>query len=83
MRRQGKRTYTVTKAYRVISLLSCFGKVVEKAVATCDASCCEITVFFHRGQRRVVELVARVENAWAKKRTALALLLDVKGTFEK
>jgi hypothetical protein len=58
LRKQGKPTYTIAKAYRVISLLSCLGKVVEK-------------------------LVTKVENAWVKKRTALALLLDVKGAFDR
>jgi hypothetical protein len=91
LRKQGKLTYTVAKAYRVISLLSCFGKVVEKVVATWIASFCEKNDVFHRGQfgcRRgrstldaVAQLVAKVENTWAKKRTALALLLDVRGAF--
>jgi hypothetical protein len=91
LRKQGKPTYTVAKAYRVISLLSCFGKVVEKVVATWIASFCEMNDVFHRGQfgcRRdrgtsdaVAQLVAKVENTWAKKRTALALILDVRGAF--
>jgi hypothetical protein len=34
LRKQGKPTYTVAKAYRIISLLSYLGKVVEKAIAT-------------------------------------------------
>jgi len=50
LRKQGKPTYTVAKAYRVISLLSCFGKVVEKAVATWIASFCEKNNVFHQGQ---------------------------------
>lgn len=93
MRKQGKPTYTVAKAYRIISLLSCFGKVVEKAVATWIASFCETNNVFHQGQfgcRRargtsdaVAQLVSRVETAWSKKRIALALLLDVKGAFDR
>ena len=93
LRKQGKPTYTVAKAYRVISLLSCFGKVVEKVVATWIASFCENNNVFHRGQfgcRRgrstldaVAQLVAKVENTWTKKRTALALLLDVRGAFDR
>jgi hypothetical protein len=39
LRKQGKPTYTAANAYRVISLLSCFGKVVEKVVATWIAVC--------------------------------------------
>lgn len=34
MRKQGKPTYTVAKAYRVVTLLSCLGKVVETVVAS-------------------------------------------------
>lgn len=41
LRKQGEPTYTIAKAYRVTSLLSCLGKVVEKVVATWIASCCE------------------------------------------
>jgi hypothetical protein len=50
LRKQGKPTYTVAKAYRVISLLSCIGKVVERVVTTWIASFCEINGVFHRGQ---------------------------------
>ena len=93
LRKQGKPTYTVAKAYRVISLLSCLGKVVEKVVATWITNFCEREDNFHRGQfgcRRgrgtsdaVAQLVAKVEKAWGTKRTALALLLDVKGAFDR
>jgi len=31
----------------------------------------------------LAQLVAKVENTWAKKRTALALLLDVRGAFDR
>lgn len=50
LRKQGKPTYTAAKAYRVISLLNCLGKVVERAVATWIASHCEANEIFHRGQ---------------------------------
>ena len=50
LRKQGKSTYTVAKAYRVISLLSCLGKVVEKVVATWIASFCEKNEIFHTRQ---------------------------------
>lgn len=93
LRKHGKPTYSIAKAYRVISLLSCLGKVVERAVATWIASYCDTNEIFHRGQfgcRRgrgtsdaVAQLVAKVENAWSQKRIALALLLDVKGAFDR
>jgi retron-type reverse transcriptase len=93
LRKQGKSTYSVAKAYRVISLLTCLGKEVERAVASWIASYCETNDIFHRGQfgsRRgrgtsdaVAQLVAKVENAWSPKRIALALLPDVKGAFDR
>jgi hypothetical protein len=52
LRKQDKPTYTIVKAYRVVSLLSCFGKVIEKVVATWIASFCESSEtneVFHRG----------------------------------
>ena len=93
LRKQGKPTYIAAKAYRVISLLSCLGKVVEKVIATWITNFCEKEDTFHRGQfgcRQgrgtsdvVAQLVAKVEKAWGTKRTALALLLDVKGAFDR
>jgi retron-type reverse transcriptase len=77
----------------VISLLSCLGKVVERAVTTYFASYCETNEIFHRGQfdcrwgrgtsDALAQLVAKVESAWSQKRIALALLLDVKGAFDR
>jgi hypothetical protein len=88
LRKQGKPTYAVAKAYRVISLLSCLGKVVERAVATLIASYCETNGIFHQGQvgcrqgrgtsDAMAQLVSRVEDAWGKKRTSQALLLRSK-----
>jgi sigma54-dependent transcription regulator len=67
--------------------------VVEKVVATWIASFYENNDAFHRGQfgcrqgrstlDAVAQLVAKVENTWAKKRTTLALLLDVRGAFDR
>jgi len=93
LRKHGKPTYSVAKAYRVISLLNCLGKVVERAVVTWIAFYCETNEIFHRGQfgcrqgrgtsDALAQLVAKVENAWFQKRIALALLLDVKGAFDR
>jgi len=93
LRKQGKPTYAAAKAYRVISLLSCLGKVVERAVVTLIASHCETNNIFRQGQfgcrqgrgtsDAVARLVSRVEDAWDKKRTGLALLLDFKGAFDR
>ncbi|KAI7710683.1 hypothetical protein KC353_g9519, partial [Hortaea werneckii] len=93
LRKQGKPTYTVAKAYRVISLLNCLGKVVEKVAATWIASYCEKNEVFHQGQfgcrhgrstsDAVARLVSFVEDAWERKQIVLTLLLDVKGAFDR
>lgn len=93
LRKQGKPTYAVAKAYRVISLLSCLGKIVEKVAATWIASYCETNGVFHKGQfgcrqgrstsDAVAKLVTFVEDAWQRKQTVLTLLLDIKGAFDR
>lgn len=92
LQKYDKPTYTTVKAYRVISLLSCLGKVVERAVSTWIASYCKSNEIFHRGQfsccrgrgtsDAVAQLVSKVEGAWCKKQTALALPLAIKGAFD-
>jgi len=86
-----KPDYRVAKAYRVITLLNCLGKVVEKVVANAIAEECERRRLLHDGQfgcrkRRsaidaVGRLMKRVEEAWGRGNTAAVLLMDVKGAF--
>lgn len=93
LRKQDKPIYTVAKAYRVISLLSCLGKVVEKVAATWIASHSERKEVFHHGQfgcrhgrstsDAVASLVSTVEDAWKHKQIVLTLLLDIKGAFDR
>lgn len=93
LRKQGKPTYAVAKAYRAISLLSCLGKVVEKVAATLIASYCETEGVFHQGQfgcrhgrstsDAVAKLISFVEDAWERKQMVLTLLLDIKGAFDR
>ena len=45
-----KPDYTQIKAYRVISLLNCLGKVVEKVVADIIAAYCKAAEVLHTGQ---------------------------------
>ena len=62
-------------------------------MATRIASFCETNEVFHQGQfgccrgkgtlDAVAQLAAKVENAWSNKRTALTLLLDIKGAFDR
>jgi len=86
-----KPDYGVAKAYRVITLLNCLGKVVEKVAANAIADECERRQLLHNGQfgcrkRRsaidaVGRLMKRVEEAWGRGNTAAVLLMDVKGAF--
>ena len=45
----GKEDYTLAKAYRVISLLNCLGKMVEKMAAELISAHCEALNKFHLG----------------------------------
>jgi len=86
-----KPDYGVAKAYRVIMLLNCLGKVVEKVAGNAIAEQCERRQLLHDGQfgcrkRRsaidaVGRLMKRVEEAWGRGNTAAVLLMDVKGAF--
>jgi len=81
----------VSKAYRVITLLNCLGKVVEKVAANAIAEECERRRLLHdrqfgcRKRRSAIDavgrLMKRVEEAWGRGNTAAVLLMDVKGAF--
>ena len=86
-----KPDYRLAKAYRVITLLNCLGKVVENVAANAIAEECEHRRLLHDGQfgcrkRRsaidaVGRLMKRVADAWGRGKTAAVLLMDVKGAF--
>ena len=88
----GSRDFTLVKSYRVISLLNCIGKVLEKVVAEQLSQFCESFCKLHVGQMgarkercaidAVALLVQRVEEIWAEKKLAAALFMDVKGAFD-
>ncbi len=88
----GRRDFNLVKSYRVISLLNCLGKVVEKVVAGLLLEYCENFSKLHQGQMgarkkrcaidAVVSLVHKVESCWAEKKLAAALFMDVKGAFD-
>lgn len=82
----GKRDLTLVESYRVISLLSCLGKVVEKVVAELLLQYCEIFSKLHSGQmgarkqRCAIDAVAclihKVQESWAEKKLVAALFMD-------
>ena len=88
----GKQDLTLVKSYRVISLLNCMGKLVEKVIAEQLSQFSENFLKLHQGQmgarkeRCAIDIVAslihEVEQQWAKKKLAAALFVDVKGVFD-
>jgi Reverse transcriptase (RNA-dependent DNA polymerase) len=86
-----KDEISAVKAYKVISLLNCLGKVVEKVAATALSRLCEEKELLHPGQfgyrkqRSAIDAVAKliytIKKAWGKKKYLKALFLDVKGAF--
>ncbi len=87
-----KRDCTLTKFYRVISLLNYLGKVVEKLVAEQLSQFCKKFRKLHKEQMRVRKrrsaidataiFVQQVYKIWENKKIAGALLIDVKGAFD-
>ena len=91
IRKPGKDDYSLAKAYRVISLLNCLGKMVEKVAAMLVSAHCEAQGTSHpgqygcRAQRSAVDAVAvavaQAQGAWSQGRVAGALLMGVAAAF--
>lgn len=92
LEKEGKRDLSLVKSYRVISLLNCLGKVVEKVVTGLLSEYCETFLNLHQGQigarkqqcaiDAVASLVHKVQEFWVEKKLAAALFMDVKGAFD-
>lgn len=92
LRKPGKPLYTLAKAYRVISLLNCLGKVAEKLVADLITDFAETQGLFHEGQfggrrqRSAVDAVAcligEIEQAWGEGKLGACLFMDIMGAFD-
>lgn len=92
LEKPGKRDYGLVRSYRVISLLNCMGKLIEKVVVEQLSQYCEDYSKLHPGQmggrkkRSAIDAVAilvhTVQKAWEEKKLAAALLMDVKGAFD-
>jgi ribonuclease HI len=86
-----KTDYSLARSYRVISLLNCLGKLVEKVAANLISSYLEKNGLLHQGQfgcrrgRSAVDavgiLIAKVQEAWSQGKIAAALMMDVKAAF--
>lgn len=92
LRKANKADYTLVRAYRVISLLNCMGKIVEKVAAEAISEFCEATGALYRGQMgsrknrcaidAVACLIQEVHKGWSLRQLAAALFIDVKGAFD-
>lgn len=86
-----KRDKSLVKSYRVISLLNCMGKLVEKVIAEELSRFYEINLKLHKGQmgarksRCAIDaaaiMVNNVHKIWGEKKITASLLMDVKGAF--
>ena len=92
LEKAGKRDFSLVRSYRVISLLNCMGKVIEKVVAVQLSQYCENYSKLHPGQmggrkeRSAIDVVAilvhAVQKGWEDKKLVAALFMDVKGAFD-
>jgi ribonuclease HI len=92
LRKNNKPNYGVPKAYRVISLLNCLGKVSERILARRLGYLAETTNLLHSSQiggrlkKSAIDaallLTDFIESNKAKKWTTSALFLDIKGAFD-
>jgi len=86
-----KPDYGVSTPDRVITLLNCVGRVVEKVAANAIAEECERQGLLHKRQfgcrkrRPAIDVFGRwlkgVEEAWERGNTVAVLLVDVEGAF--
>ena len=92
LRKAGKPNYTISKAYRVISLLEYLRKIVERVVIRKIASFCESRHTFHKGQfssrknqnthDALLKLISFIKKAWKKGNVTGAIFMDVKGAYD-
>ena len=91
LRKPGKSSYEVPKAYRPIALLSCLAKVLTSIVAETISNLVEThqllpkTHFGGRPGRTTTDaihyLIHKVKSAWRNDQVASVLFLDVEGAF--
>ena len=92
LKKPGKPDYSAPKAYRVIALLNCLGKVNERILAKRLAALAEITNLLHpsqiggRKQKSAIDAVALLTDKILHEkqlgRVTSTLFLDVKGAFD-
>ena len=91
LEKRRKQNLSLVKSYRIISLLNCMGRIVEKVIVAQLLHYREKFAKLHPGQLRtqkqrcainaVAALVHKMQKCWEKKKLAAALFLDVKRAF--
>jgi len=93
LKKSDKLNYSISKIYRIITLLNCLDKVAEKIIAVQLSYTAEINdkllnfdQMKDRKQRSaiktVLNLVNNVQMAKSRENTLICLLLDVKEAFD-
>ena len=92
LKKPGKPSYSVPKAYRIICLLNCLGKISEKIMATRLSYLAETTNMLHneqmggRKQRAAIDaalaLTHDINKGFQQKKVVSTLFFDVKGAFD-
>lgn len=88
VKKLGKLDYLKLKAYRVILLINCISKEIEKIVMVRITSRLEETTKLHKKQigfrwKRsimyvLVEIIHRIKKAWKENKYILLLIIDIK-----
>ena len=91
LKKPGKPDYSIPKAYRVISLLSCLGKVLERLFARRLGALAETTDLLHptqlggRLKKSAIDAALlfynNIQQQKKKYRTTTTIFLDIKGAF--
>ena len=92
MKKLGKPDYSLSKAYRIITLLNCLGKIAEKIMTTRLLHISQVTDLLDMDQmggrkqrsaiNAVMTLIHNIELAKNQGNTLSCLMLDVKGVFD-
>ncbi|KAH7551111.1 hypothetical protein BM1_09985 [Bipolaris maydis] len=92
LRKPNKPDYSIPKAYRVISLLNCLGKVLERLVARRLGALAETTDLLHPSQlggrlkKSAIDAALlfynNIQQQKRKQKTTTTIFLDIKGAFD-
>lgn len=92
LKKAGKPDYSAPKAYRVISLLNCLGKVLERMLAKRLGALAEVTHLLHpsqmggRSRKSAIDtgllLLNEVQRQRRRGRHTSTVFLDIKGAFD-